>query len=181
MASRKRKKIGFRTEKELADAVNEIVNYSDSEAENIPEFSSSEESESESAVQSGKPKLELYWSTRGIFRTPVFSQTMSRNRFQLKSSRSSTPYESEGSSRTPTPTPPKRAPKNDPPGRLDGKLNNHKLVHIPPTKKDKTPTRKCRVCVRKNIKKETRFLCVQCGVPLHPEGCYTRYHTLKHY
>jgi len=52
--------------------------------------------------------------------------------------------ESQGSSRTSTPTPTKRAPKNDPPpGRLDGKLKNHKLVHIPPTKNDKTPTRKC--------------------------------------
>ena len=30
-----------------------------------------------------KPKLELYWSTRGIFQTPIFSQTISRNRFQL--------------------------------------------------------------------------------------------------
>ena len=30
-----------------------------------------------------KPKLELYWSMRGIFQTPVFPQTMSRNRFQL--------------------------------------------------------------------------------------------------
>ena len=29
-----------------------------------------------------KPKLELYW-LRGIFQTPVFQQTMSRNRFQL--------------------------------------------------------------------------------------------------
>jgi len=28
-----------------------------------------------------KPKLELYWSTRGIFQTPIFPQTMSRNRF----------------------------------------------------------------------------------------------------
>jgi len=27
-----------------------------------------------------------------------------------------------------------------------------------------------------NIKKET-FLCAQCGVPLHPEACYTWYHT----
>jgi len=69
--------------------------------------------------------------------------------------------------------PTKRVPKNDPLGRLDGKLKNHKLVHILPTKNDKMPTRKCRVCVRKNIKKETRFLCAQCGVPLHPEGCYT--------
>ena len=29
------------------------------------------------------PKLELYWSTRGIFQTPVFQKTMSRNIFQL--------------------------------------------------------------------------------------------------
>jgi len=55
--------------------------------------------------------------------------------------------ELQGSSRTPTPTPTKRAPKNDPPGRLDGKLKKHKLVHIPPTNNDKTPTQKCRVCV----------------------------------
>jgi len=49
MASRKRKTIGFRTEEELADVVNEIVNDSDSDTDNIPEFSSSEETESESA------------------------------------------------------------------------------------------------------------------------------------
>jgi len=58
------------------------------------------------------------------------------------SSPSSTSDESQGSSRTPTPTPPERAPKNVPRGRLDGKLQNHKLVHIPPTKNDKTPTQK---------------------------------------
>jgi len=51
MASRKRKTIGFRTE-ELGDAVNEIVNDSDSNTDNIPEFSSSEESESVSANES---------------------------------------------------------------------------------------------------------------------------------
>jgi len=52
MAYRKRKTIGFRTEEELADAVNEIVNDSDSNTDNIPEFSSSEKSESESADES---------------------------------------------------------------------------------------------------------------------------------
>ena len=52
MASRKRKPIGFRTEEELADAVNEIVNDSDSHTDNIPEFSSSEEIESESTNES---------------------------------------------------------------------------------------------------------------------------------
>jgi hypothetical protein len=96
-------------------------------------------------------------------------------------STSSSEDESQDSSRTPTPTPPKQALQSDPPGRLDGKLKDHKLVHIPPTKKDKTPTRKCRVCIRKNITKETRIVCAHCGVPLHSEGCYTRYQTLKHY
>jgi len=48
----KEKIIGFRTEEELADVGNEIVNDSDSDRGNIPEFSSSEESESESANES---------------------------------------------------------------------------------------------------------------------------------
>jgi len=52
-ASRKRKTIGFRTEEELADVVNEIVNDRDSDINNIPEFSVSEESESGSANESG--------------------------------------------------------------------------------------------------------------------------------
>jgi len=52
MASRKRKTIRFKTEEELADAVNEIVNDSDSDTDNIPKFSSSEETESESVNES---------------------------------------------------------------------------------------------------------------------------------
>ena len=52
MASRVRKTIGFRTEEELADAVNEILNDSDSDTDNNREFSSSEESESKSANES---------------------------------------------------------------------------------------------------------------------------------
>ena len=47
-----RKTIGFKTEEELADALNEIVNDSDSDTDDIHEFSSSEESESESANES---------------------------------------------------------------------------------------------------------------------------------
>jgi len=79
--------------------------------------------------------------------------------------------ESQGSSRTPTSTPTKRAPKNDPPLMLGGKLKNHKLVHIPPTKNDKTPTRKVE-CVREKISRKKLdfsvlsvvFLCIQKAV-----------------
>ena len=85
------------------------------------------------------------------------------------SSTSSSSDKLQGSSRTPIPNPIKRAPKNDPPGRLEGKLKNHKLVHIPPTKNDKKPTWKCRVCVCEKISGKKLdfsvhsvvFLCIQ--------------------
>jgi len=54
MASRKRNTIGFRTDEQLAEAVKEVLNDSDSDGDNIPEFSSSEESESESANASDR-------------------------------------------------------------------------------------------------------------------------------
>jgi len=47
--------------------------------------------------------------------------------------------ESQGSSRTPTPTPTKHAPKNDPPGRLHGKLKNQTGPYST-HKNDKMPT-----------------------------------------
>ena len=64
MASRKRKIIGFRTEEELADAVNEMVNDSDSDTDNIPEFSSSEESQSESANESDESNISILGPSR---------------------------------------------------------------------------------------------------------------------
>ena len=60
MASRKRRTTGFRIEEELADAVNDIVNNSDSDTDNILEFSSSEESESESANESDNERTFQY-------------------------------------------------------------------------------------------------------------------------
>jgi len=36
-------------------------------------------------------------------------------------------------------------------------------------------------CVGKKISRKKLDFSVQCGVSLHPEGSYTRYHTLKHY
>jgi hypothetical protein len=81
---------------------------------------------------------------RGIFLTQLFSQ---------------------GLSRTTKPTPPKCAPKNDPPGRLDGKLKNHKLFHIPPTKNDEMLSQKCRLRVRKKSRKKLDFYALSVVFP----------------
>ena len=64
MASRKRKTIGFKTEEESGDTVNEIVNDSDLDTDNIPEFSSSEESEPESANESDDSNIAILGPSR---------------------------------------------------------------------------------------------------------------------
>jgi hypothetical protein len=76
---------------------------------------------------------------------------------------------------------PKRAPVRDPPVRLDGHIERHVLVHLPPTRNDRTPTRNCRVCMRSKKRSETRYLCILCGVPMHKDNCFIRYHTLVEY
>jgi hypothetical protein len=81
------------------------------------------------------------------------SENLIHTREDVSTPSSSSSDESQDSSRTPTPTPLKRALKSDPLGRLDGKLRNHKLVHVPPTKKDKTPTQRSRVYSEKYQKR----------------------------
>ncbi|XP_069692449.1 modifier of mdg4-like isoform X14 [Periplaneta americana] len=76
---------------------------------------------------------------------------------------------------------PKRAPVKDPLFRLDGPLSRHVLVRLPPTRNDRTPTRNCRVCIRSKKRSETRYICIVCGVPMHKENCFLRYHTLLKY
>ncbi|PSN54206.1 PiggyBac transposable element-derived protein 4 [Blattella germanica] len=76
---------------------------------------------------------------------------------------------------------PGRSPVKDPPVRLDGNLGLHLLKHLPPTRRDRTPTRNCRVCIRNKKRSETRFYCAICRVPMHSGVCYIRYHTMVKY
>lgn len=47
---------------------------------------------------------------------------------------------------------------------------------IPPTQKQR-PTRTCIVCRRRNVRKETRYTCVDCNVCLCIIPCFESYHT----
>ena len=81
------------------------------------------------------------------------------------------------------PSPPKiakKAPKFDLINRIDGQMNRHKLINIPSTSKKERLSRNCKVCKKKKIRSSTKFICSACNVPLHPEDCFTRYHTLKY-
>lgn len=67
-----------------------------------------------------------------------------------------------------------RAPySTDPRKRLDVIFAAHPLLPILPTAKKQHLNRRCRVCARKGLQKETSYYCKSCGVALHFGECYT--------
>ena len=76
---------------------------------------------------------------------------------------------------------PLRAPyMRDPQSRLDASFLGHELVTLPPNPKKKAPTRRCRVCSRNGYRRETRWYCRVCEVPLCV-GCNAVYHSRADY
>ncbi|XP_033607027.1 uncharacterized protein LOC117282245 [Cryptotermes secundus] len=59
---------------------------------------------------------------------------------------------------TPLPATLKRPPVKDPANRLEGGLKIQKMVHVPPSNKKKNGAmRKCHMCAKPKIRKETRW------------------------
>lgn len=75
----------------------------------------------------------------------------------------------------------KRAPRKDPPCRLSGQIKEHTLEVIISKGLKRSAYRKCRVCSSRGLRRETRYICERCCVPLHRGACYTAYHTLQKY
>lgn len=61
--------------------------------------------------------------------------------------------------------------------------SGHYPMDVPATEKKKFPTRKCAQCAKKRdangkkVRKETRYLCKICQVPLCVTPCFEAYHT----
>ena len=70
---------------------------------------------------------------------------------------------------------PSRAAK---PTRLIGK---HFPNFIPATQSKTKPLRKCAVCSKNGIRKESRYWCKTCEVPLCVVHCFEKYHTEINY
>ena len=75
--------------------------------------------------------------------------------------------------------PPPRAPSYDPASRLKGGFIRHQPAEFPPTEKKKLPMRRCRVCYKNGIRKDTRSYCKECKVPLCAKTCFFTYHSHK--
>ncbi|XP_073717710.1 activating transcription factor 7-interacting protein 1 isoform X5 [Misgurnus anguillicaudatus] len=75
-----------------------------------------------------------------------------------------------------------RAPYNlDPRNRVHEIFALHALVPIVSGSNKKRTTRRCRVCARKGLRRESSFYCKGCCVPLHSGDCYTAYHSKVDY
>jgi hypothetical protein len=88
---------------------------------------------------------------------------------------------SDSSAATPPSATLKKPPVKDPTNRLEGGLKIHKTVHVPASNKKNGVMRKCRVCAKHKIRKETSVICASCGVALCKLSCFSAYHMKKNY
>ena len=75
--------------------------------------------------------------------------------------------------------PPEKTPRYDPEFRLRGGFKAHHMSLYPATEKQKYPQRRCRVCMKNKVRKETRVYCKECNIPLCKTPCFGDYHTKK--
>lgn len=75
-----------------------------------------------------------------------------------------------------------RPSPGEPPLRL---TQRHFPSYIPPTEKKEYPTRQCHVCRhstrRERARRESRYMCEDCDIPLCVTPCFREYHTLKNF
>ena len=76
---------------------------------------------------------------------------------------------------------PHRRSSTDRADRLEPQFRGHVLGNIPATEKKTDPYKRCSVCYSKGKRKETRFQCKKCEVPLCAVDCFEEYHTKVDY
>ena len=72
------------------------------------------------------------------------------------------------------PQPSLRSPVHDPSTRLIGGYKRHSIELIPG---DNKPQKRCRLCYRAGIRKDTRYHCKDCNVAVCTQKCFADYHS----
>ena len=57
----------------------------------------------------------------------------------------------------------------------------HNAHDVAPGARKATPTKRCKVCQKAGVRKETRYHCEVCSTPLCIAPCFERFHTVQHY
>ena len=74
---------------------------------------------------------------------------------------------------------PPKTPRINPISRLHGGFKAHHISTFPPTECKKYPQRMCRLCSKNGIRKDTRYYCKECKVPLCNVSCFGKCHSNK--
>jgi hypothetical protein len=85
---------------------------------------------------------------------------------------------SEDSDYEENPQPAFRSPVHDPSTRLIGGFKRHHIELIPGSTIGQKPQKRCRLCYRAGVRKDTRYHCKECNVPFCLEKCFTGYHSM---
>lgn len=54
-------------------------------------------------------------------------------------------------------------------------------MYLVPEENKRPPSKRCVVCAKQKIRKETRYTCIKCDVPLCIIPCFEKYHTMKYF
>ena len=73
--------------------------------------------------------------------------------------------------------PPTKTPKYDPSTRMRGGFTSHTLTQFPATPTRKYSQKRCRVCQKKGMRRDTCMYCKECNVLLCANKCYSDYHS----
>ena len=119
------------------------------------------------------------WNSFVLYKAKNIQAKLSLCAFHLKVIENLCQISYESSSSSDDEKPPTRVPRIDSFERLKGGFQKHKQALFPATEKKKFPQRRCRVCQKNGIRKDTRIFCKKCKVSLCPLTRFATYHSRK--
>ena len=119
------------------------------------------------------------WNSFVLYKAKNIQAKLTLRSFHLKVIEKLCQISNDSSSSSNDEEPPARVPRYDSIERLKGGFQRHQQAFFPATDKKKFPQRRCRVCQKNGIRKDTRVFCKKCKVPLCPNTCFFIYHSRK--
>ena len=119
-----------------------------------------------------------------LFKAKSRNQNMKLYDFQMKLIRrlcQVSEQNDSSSGSTDDEAPPPKVPRHDPISRFRGGFKSHHIKSFPPSDGKKYPQRRCRFCKNNSVRKDTRYYCEECNVPLCKAPCFGDYHSKKHF
>ena len=119
------------------------------------------------------------WNSFVIYQAKNPQAKLNLRSFHLKVTEKLCQISNYDSSSSSDEAPPAKVPRNDSIERLRGGFQRHQQAVFSAIDNKKFPQRRCRVCQKNGIRKDTRVFYKKCEVPLCPKTCFSTYHSHK--